>query len=56
MAVDVTPVRYVKKPGGAKPGMVIYTQYRTVYVTPEPDLAQKLNGETGPAPRPGKPG
>ena len=56
VAVDVTPVRYVKKPGGAKPGMVIYTQYRTVYVTPEPDLAQKLNGETGPAPRPGKPG
>lgn len=33
VAVDVTPVRYVKKPVGSKPGMVIYTTYRTVYVT-----------------------
>ena len=43
VAVDVTPVRYVKKPAGAKPGMVIYTTYRTVYVTPDPTLVQKLN-------------
>lgn len=42
VAVDVTPVRYVKKPGGAKPGMVVYTTYRTVYVTPNPGLAEKL--------------
>ena len=42
VAVDVTPVRYVKKPGGAKPGMVIYTTYRTVYVTPDPGLAENL--------------
>lgn len=42
MAVDVTPVRFVKKPGGAKPGMVVYTQYRTVYVTPDPSLAGQL--------------
>ena len=41
VAVDVTPVRYVKKPAGAKPGMVIYTTYRTVYVTPDPALVQK---------------
>ena len=33
--VDVCPVRQVKKPAGAKPGMVIYENYRTVYVTPE---------------------
>ena len=33
--VDYTLVRYVKKPSGAKPGMVIYTNQRTVYVTPE---------------------
>ncbi len=32
--VDCTKVRYVKKPSGAKPGMVIYTQNRTLYVTP----------------------
>ncbi len=32
--VDYTKVRYVKKPNGAKPGMVIFTENRTVYVTP----------------------
>ena len=42
VAVDVTPVRYVKKPASAKPGMVTYTQYRTVYVTPDPNLAEEL--------------
>lgn len=33
--VDYTPRKYVKKPGGAKPGMVIYTTNKTAYVTPE---------------------
>lgn len=33
--VDYTRVKYVKKPTGAKPGMVIYKTNRTVYVTPE---------------------
>ncbi|MCH5279319.1 MAG: NFACT family protein [Christensenellaceae bacterium] len=33
--VDYTKRRYVKKPSGAKPGMVVYTNQRTVYVTPE---------------------
>ena len=33
--VDYTKVRYVKKPSGAKPGMVIYTDYKTVFVTPD---------------------
>ncbi len=32
--VDFTEVRYVKKPNGAKPGMVIFTNNRTVYVNP----------------------
>ncbi len=32
--VDYTPVKYVKKPNGAKAGMVIYTTNKTVYVTP----------------------
>jgi predicted ribosome quality control (RQC) complex YloA/Tae2 family protein len=37
--VDLCPVRQVKKPAGAKPGMVVYENYRTVYVTPhEPKL------------------
>ena len=33
--VDYTQVRNVKKPNGAKPGMVIYDNYNTVYVHPE---------------------
>ena len=33
--VDYVPVRYVKKPNGSKPGMVIFTHNRTVYVTPK---------------------
>ena len=32
--VDYTPVRYVRKPNGARPGMVVYTTYRTMYVKP----------------------
>lgn len=33
--VDYTPVRQVKKPAGAKPGMVIYFEQKTIYVTPD---------------------
>ena len=40
--VDVTAVKNVKKPAGAKPGMVVYYTYRTVYVTPDAALAQAL--------------
>ena len=36
--VDYTPIKYVKKPSGAKAGMVIYTTNKTVFVTPEDDL------------------
>ena len=32
--VDYTQIRHVSKPAGAKPGMVIYVQYKTVFVTP----------------------
>ena len=32
--VDYTRVRYVKKPSGSKPGMVIFTHNRTLYVEP----------------------
>lgn len=32
--VDYTHIRNVKKPSGGKPGMVIYTNYYTVVVTP----------------------
>lgn len=33
--VDYTRIRYVKKPQGAAPGRVIYTDYRTAYVKGE---------------------
>ena len=33
--VDFTRVRYVKKPNGAKPGMVIFTNQQTLYVKPD---------------------
>ncbi|MEG1930077.1 MAG: NFACT RNA binding domain-containing protein [Anaerovorax sp.] len=33
--VDYTQVRYVKKPSGAKPGMVIFTNNKTIYVNPK---------------------
>lgn len=33
--VDYTEVRYVKKPNGAKPGMVIFTDNHTLYVEPK---------------------
>ena len=35
--VDYTLARYVSKPAGAKPGKVIYVNYKTVYVTPAKD-------------------
>ncbi|MBQ9974140.1 MAG: NFACT family protein [Oscillospiraceae bacterium] len=40
--VDYTPVRYVKKPAGALPGMVVYTTYETAWVTPDETLVKKL--------------
>ena len=33
--VDTCLVKYVKKPKNAKPGMVIYTNYNTLYVNPK---------------------
>ena len=32
--VDYVPIRLVKKPAGARPGMVIFTGNRTVWVSP----------------------
>jgi predicted ribosome quality control (RQC) complex YloA/Tae2 family protein len=40
--VDYTPVKFVKKPAGAKPGMVVYTTYQTAYVDPDKALVDKL--------------
>ena len=40
--VDYTPLKFVKKPAGARPGMVIYTTCKTVNVTPEESIVQQL--------------
>lgn len=40
--VDYTLVKYVKKPSGAKPGMVIYTNQITLYVTPDKDAVAEI--------------
>ena len=43
--VDYTPVKFVKKPAGARPGMVVYTTYQTMYVDPDGELVKKLSGK-----------
>ena len=40
--VDYVQCRFVKKPSGAKPGFVIFTNQRTLYVTPSDDLKNIL--------------
>lgn len=40
--VDYTAVKFVKKPAGAKPGRVIYTDYKTEYVTPTTEEIERL--------------
>ncbi len=40
--VDYTNVRNVKKPSGAKPGMVIYENFKTINVTPEEEMVIKI--------------
>lgn len=40
--VDYTPVKYVKRPPQSRPGMVLYTTYQTVHVTPDEALVKSL--------------
>ncbi len=40
--VDCTEVKNVKKPGGAKPGMVIFANNKTLYVTPDKEMIERL--------------
>ncbi|QMU07675.1 NFACT RNA binding domain-containing protein [Levilactobacillus suantsaii] len=40
--VDYVPVKRLHKPNGAKPGFVIFTGQKTVFVTPESDLVDQL--------------
>ena len=41
--VDYTPVKFVKKPAGAKPGMVVYTTYQTMLADPDEKLVKRLS-------------
>lgn len=40
--IDYVEVRFVKKPAGAKPGMVIFTNNRTLYIKPDEEIVGKL--------------
>lgn len=40
--VDYTLIKNVKKPNGAKPGMVIFVDYRTAYVMPDEQKVKQL--------------
>jgi predicted ribosome quality control (RQC) complex YloA/Tae2 family protein len=44
--IDYTRIKYVKKPPGAKPGMVIYREFQTILVEPSKELAQKLMSQS----------
>jgi len=40
--VDYCLAKFVKKPTGAKPGKVIFTNYKTAFVKPDSELEQRL--------------
>ena len=40
--VDYTPVKFVKKPAGSRPGMVVYTVYQTILAEPDGELVKRL--------------
>jgi len=45
--VDYTHVKQIKKPNSAKPGMVIYDQNWTLYLTPKPEILERLLASEG---------
>gem|GEM_PF-8642 len=40
--VDYTQIKFLKKARGGKPGMVLYTDYKTIIVTPDEELVNRL--------------
>ena len=42
VAVDYAEVRHVKKPQGGRPGMVIYTDYKTIIAVPDESVINRL--------------
>jgi len=43
VAVDYTEIKHVHKPNGAKPGMVIYYTNKTIYITPEKPILERID-------------
>lgn len=41
--VDYVQCKFIKKPSGAKPGFVIFTNQRTLYVTPRENILQTID-------------
>ncbi|MBQ7454670.1 MAG: DUF814 domain-containing protein, partial [Selenomonadaceae bacterium] len=41
--VDYVQCKFIKKPSGAKPGFVVFTNQRTIYVTPSDALKEILS-------------
>ncbi|MBE7019109.1 MAG: fibronectin/fibrinogen-binding protein [Ruminococcaceae bacterium] len=42
VSVEYTKVKYVKKPSGAKPGMVIYDNFETIIVEPDAKRVERM--------------
>ncbi len=49
--VDYTIKKNVKKPNGVKPGMVIYDNYKTAYITPNEKFITSLTSDTSQLPK-----
>ena len=50
LPVDYTQVKNVKKIKGAKPGLVTYENYKTIYVTPDKEIITTLFNAKGDSP------
>ncbi|MFY9393425.1 MAG: NFACT RNA binding domain-containing protein [Halanaerobiales bacterium] len=42
VAIDYTLAKNLRKPKGAKPGLVHYENYQTIYITPDEEVVKKL--------------
>jgi predicted ribosome quality control (RQC) complex YloA/Tae2 family protein len=47
--VDYTQARYVRRPAGSRPGMVLYDHHRTIIARPDPALARTLEKVPSPS-------
>jgi len=45
VAVDYAPVKFVRKMPGGRPGMVTYTNFKTIIAEPDEALAERLKIE-----------